>query len=116
MKAEKDTSRRLKNGLTRQWMQCKECGVVLHHDYVAYGLGNPTVIAKCLCGSRCLNHDEGRSHFRNISAAQARVVLKLFKENRLWEVGSYNKLIKKLKAELADHKRGLREILAQIPA
>lgn len=39
--------RRMKSGMRRQWVRCRECGWVGYYDYTPYSLSSPVMTLGC---------------------------------------------------------------------
>jgi hypothetical protein len=57
-------------GYHRQWLRCRTCQRVTHHDYVPYSFSNPIMILPC--GHGLTERDYGADE---ISADEARAVI-----------------------------------------
>ena len=60
--------RRMKNGMMRQWVSCKECGNCAHYDFIPNGLGAPILTLPCGHGA-ALRWSDAVSY---ITAAEAK--------------------------------------------
>jgi hypothetical protein len=63
--------RRNKSGQVRTYLVCKKCKHVLTYDYTPFSLSTALRIAKCKCGSFCLNDEHDRKGFKEVTYKEA---------------------------------------------